>query len=246
MAILALNLDLGLLEPSGNYNLAVKLQFSFQIWTRAFWSLLAITIWLWNDNFGSKSGPGPFGAFWQLQFGCEIAIFRFKFGPGPFGAFWQLQFGCEMALLALNLDLGLLEHSGNYNLAVKLQFSFQIWTRAFWSLLAITIWLWNDNFGSKSGPGPFGAFWGLQFGCEIAILVPNLDLGLLEPSGNYNLAVKWQFWLQIWTWAFWSLLAIIIWLWNGNFGSKSGLGPFGAFWRLQFGREIVIWPRIWT
>ena len=38
------------------------------------------------------------------------------------------------------------------------------------------------------------------------------DLGLLEPSGNYNLAVKWPLWLQTWTWAFWSLLAITIWL----------------------------------
>ena len=33
----------------------------------------------------------------------------------------------------------------------------------------------------------------------MAILAPNLDLGLLEPSGNYNLAVKLPFWLQIWT-----------------------------------------------
>ena len=42
----------------------------------------------------------------------------------------------------------------------------------------------------------------------MAILAPNLDLALLEPSCNYNLAVKWPFWLQIGTWAFWSLLAI--------------------------------------
>ena len=50
--------------------------------------------------------------------------------------------------------------------------------------------------------------WQLLFGCEMAILdpnlalgllAPNLALGLLEPSGNYNLAVKWQFGLQIWT-----------------------------------------------
>ena len=46
----------------------------------------------------------------------------------------------------------------------------------------------------------------------MAILAPNLDLALLEPSGNYNLAVKWPFWFQIWTWAFWSLEAITIWL----------------------------------
>ena len=44
-------------------------------------------------------------------------------------------------------------------------------------------------------------------------IVSNLfDLGLLEPSGNYNLAVKWPLWLQTWTWPFWSLLAITIWL----------------------------------
>ena len=94
MAILALNLDLGLLEPSGNYYLAGKLLFWPQIW-----------------------------------------------GSGPFGAIWQLQFGCEMTILAPNLDLGLLEPSGNYNLAVKWQFWLQIWTWAFWSLLAITIWV---------------------------------------------------------------------------------------------------------
>ena len=105
-------------------------------------------------------------------------------------------------------DLGLLEPSGNYNLAVKWPLWLQTWTWAFWGLLAITIWLWNGHFGSKCGPGPFEAFWQLQFGCEMAILAPNLDLGLLEPSGNYNLAMKWQFLFQIWTWAFWSLLAI--------------------------------------
>ena len=95
-----------------------------------------------------------------------------------------------MAIFVLNLDLGLEEPTGNYNLAVKWLFWLQIWTWAFWSLLATTIWLRNGHFGSKSGPGPFGAFWQLQFGCEMAILAPNLDLGLLEPSGNYNLAVK--------------------------------------------------------
>ena len=93
-----------------------------------------------------------------------------------------------MAILLPNLDLGLLEPFGNYNLAVKY------------------------NFGSKSGFKPFEAFWQLQFGCEMAILAPNLNLGLLKPSGNYNLAVKWPFWLQIWTWAFSSLLAITNWL----------------------------------
>ena len=216
MAILALNLGLGLEEPSGNYNLTMKWPFWLQIWTWAFWSLLAITIWLWNGNFCSKSVPGPVGAFWQLQFGCEMAI------------------------VASNLDLGLLEPSGNYNLAVKWQFLLQICTWACWSLLAIRIWLWNGHFGSKSGPRPFEAFWQLQFGYEMAIFVSNLDLGLLKPSGNCNLAVKWPFWRQIWTWAFWSLLAITIWLWNGNFCSKFGPGPFGAFWQLQFGCEMAI------
>ena len=145
-----------------------------------------------------------------------------------------------MAILAPNVDLGLLGPSGNYNLAVKWPFWLQMWTWAFWCLLAIRIWLWNGHFGSKCGPGPFGAFWQLQFGCEMAILAPNVDLGLLEPSGNYNLAVKWPFWLQMWTWAFWCLLAIRIWLWNGHFGSKCGPGPFGAFWQLQFGHEMAI------
>ena len=37
--------------------------------------------------------------------------------------------------------------------------------------------------------------WQLQFGREIAILAPNPDLGLLKASGNYNLSVKWPFWL---------------------------------------------------
>ena len=267
---MASNLDLGLLEPPGNYNLVVKWLFWLQIWSWAFWNLLAITIWLWNCHFGFKSWPGPFGAFWQLQFGCEMAILASNLDLGLLEssgnynlavkwlfwlqtwtwAFWnltgvrlawQLQFGCEMAILAPNLELGLLEPSGNYNLAVKLPFWLQILTWAFWSLLAITIWLWNGHFGFKPGPGPFGVFWQLQFGCEMAILAANLDLGLLEPSGNYNLAVKWQFWLQIWTWAFWSLLAITIWLWNRHFHSKSGPGPLGAFWQLQFGREKAIW-----
>ena len=57
-----------------------------------------------------------------------------------------------------------------------------------------------------------GVFWQLQFGCKIAILAPNLDRGLLVSSGNYNLAVKWPFWLQTWTGTFWSLLPITIWL----------------------------------
>ena len=132
-------------------------------------------------------------------------------------------------------------------------------TRLLCSLLAITIWLWHGHFGSKSGPGPFGVFWQLQFGCEMATLDPNLDLGLLEPSSTYNLAVKlpfwfqtwtsafwnllavkWQFWLQIWNCAFWSLLAITIWLWNCHFGSKPGPGPFEVFWQLQFGCEMAI------
>ena len=117
-----------------------------------------------------------------------------------------------MAILAPNLDRGLLKPSGNSNVAVKWPFWIQIWTWAFWSLLAIAIWLWNGHFGSKFGAGPFEAFWQLQFGCEMAILAPNLDLGLLKPSGNFNLAVKLPFWLQIWTWAFWSPLAIAIWL----------------------------------
>ena len=48
---------------------------------------------------------------------------------------------------------------------------------------------------------PFGE---LQFGCKMAVFAPNLALVLLmKPSGNYNLAVKLQFWFQIW-----SLLAI--------------------------------------
>ena len=172
MTILAPNLDLGLLEASGNYNLAVKEQF-----------------------LGSKSGPGPFEAFWQLQFGCEMAI------------------------LASNLDLGLVVPSGNYNLAVKWAFWLQIWTWAIWSFLAITIWLWNGHFGLKSGPGPFGSFWQLQFGCEMAILASNLDPGL------------------------WSFLAITIWLWNSDFGTEPGPGPFGAFWQLQFGCEMAILVR---
>ena len=50
----------------------------------------------------------------------------------------------------------------------------------------------------------------------MAILAPNLDLGLLELAGNYNAAVKWQFCFQIWTWA------------------------FESSWQLQFGCEMAI------
>ena len=91
------------------------------------------------------------------------------------------------------------------------------------------MWPLNGNFVFKFRPAPFGAFWQLQFGCEMAIFAPNFDLGLLEPSamailasnldlgllklaGNYNLAGKWPFCLRIWTWAFCNLLAIAIWL----------------------------------
>ena len=36
------------------------------------------------------------------------------------------------------------------------------------------------------GHGAFEAIWQLQFDCEMAILAPNLDLGLLKPSGNHK------------------------------------------------------------
>ena len=34
-----------------------------------------MVICLCNGNFGSKFGPRAFETFWQLQFGCEMAIF---------------------------------------------------------------------------------------------------------------------------------------------------------------------------
>ena len=76
----------------------------------------------------------------------------------------------------------------------------QIWAWGFCSLQAMFFLIRNGNFGFKAGPRAFEAFWQLQFGCEMVILAPNLDLELLEPSdnySNYNLAVKWQFLLQL-------------------------------------------------
>ena len=116
MAILVPNRDLGLLEPSGN-------QFGCE---------MAILV--------PNKDLRLWGVFWQLQFGCKIAILAPNRDLALLGL-WQLLFGCEMAILAPNLALGLLEPSGNYNLAVKWQFGLQIWTWPFWSLLAITIWL---------------------------------------------------------------------------------------------------------
>ena len=106
--------------------------FWLQIWTCGFCGHLAI-FRIRTSIFYAKPGPEAFEAFWQWYFGCAMAIL----GPNlelrlsrPFG---ELQFGCKMAVFAPNLALVLLmKPSGNYNLAVKLQFWFQIW-----SLLAI-------------------------------------------------------------------------------------------------------------
>ena len=118
----------------------------------------------------------------------------------------------------LGFALGDYAPGANFNLVLISEIVYNLFNQAavLWRVepakKIFTFCFGDYHFGSKPGPGPFAIFWQLQFGCEIAILAPNLDPCLLELSGNYNLAVKLPLWLQIWTWAFWSLLAITIWL----------------------------------
>ena len=58
------------------------------------------------------------------------------------------------------------------------------------SLGAIAIWLKMAILAPNLKRRPWKASWQIQFGCKIQFFAPNLDLGLLKPSGNYNLAVK--------------------------------------------------------
>ena len=201
-----LGFALGDYAPGANFNLVLIFEIVYNLFNQA-----AV---LWRVEFAKKVFTFCFGdyacaptALPRLAKGSNMLQELNLALPGlakgqnalhkfPLAAKENLKFA---AVLAPNVDLGLLGPSGNYNLAVKWPLWLQIWTWAFWSLLAITLWLWNGHFGSKFGPRPFGAYWQLQFGCEMAILAPNVDLGLLEPSGNYNLAMKWPFWLQMWT-----------------------------------------------
>ena len=147
MAILAPNLTLGLLEPSGNYNLAAELPFWLQIWSW-FQSLLAITIWLPRKS--SKAARVA-----QAQTPCKsseaarVAQAKTPCKSSKAASVAQAQTTCKSseAFWIRNCNFGFqtgpraFGTSGNYSLAVKLPFWLQIWTRAFWSLLAITFWL---------------------------------------------------------------------------------------------------------
>ena len=99
-------------------------------------------------------------------------------GPLPVGAFWQLQFVCEMALLAPNLDPGLLRSSGHY----KEVFQIKVFRVTVFQVFKASAFRGVCGPGAYgSGPVPFEALWQLQCSCEMAILVPNLDLGLWKP-----------------------------------------------------------------
>ena len=85
-----------------------------------------------------------------------------------------------MAILAPNLDLRLLKPPGNH----KEVFTVKVFGVKVFRAPAFQGVCGQGVYGP--GHGAFEAIWQLQFDCEIAILAPNLDLGLLKPSGNHK------------------------------------------------------------
>ena len=105
-------------------------------------------------------------------------------GHGASEAIWPLQFDCEMAILGPNLDLGLLKPSGNH----KEVFRVKVFGVKVFKVPGFQGVCGQGVYGS--GHGASETIWQLQFDCERAILGPNLDLGLLKPSGNHKEVFK--------------------------------------------------------